>query len=84
MARSGALTLSDIREATLTIVCEPCNRRGVYSVRRLINKHADAMLPHLVTLLSRDCPKRASFSIYDQCRARIEWPNGPPDPREGR
>jgi hypothetical protein len=31
MPRNGALTLADIRGPTLTIVCEPCGRRGRYS-----------------------------------------------------
>ena len=35
MARS----LSDIRSPTLSIVCEPCKRRGRYTVARLIDEH---------------------------------------------
>jgi hypothetical protein len=37
-----AFTLSDVREPTLTIVCEPCGR---YDVARLMEKYGDAKLP---------------------------------------
>jgi hypothetical protein len=33
-----------VRAPTLTIVCEPCGRRGRYNVERLIAKHGDAKL----------------------------------------
>ena len=34
-----AITLADVRSPTLTLVCEPCGRRGHYNVERLIAKH---------------------------------------------
>ena len=34
MPRDGALTLYDIRNPTLSIVCEPCGRHGRYGVAR--------------------------------------------------
>jgi hypothetical protein len=34
MPRDGALILSDLRRQTLSIVCEPCGRRGTYNVAR--------------------------------------------------
>jgi hypothetical protein len=43
MPRSGAITLSDVAEPALRIVCEPCKRRGSYGVRRLLTKHGDAL-----------------------------------------
>ena len=36
MPRDGALTLSDLRGQTLSIVCTPCGKRGRYSVAKLI------------------------------------------------
>ena len=43
MPRDGALTLSDVREPTLTIACERCGRYGHHNVARLIAAHgADA------------------------------------------
>ena len=62
-----AFTLSDVREPTLTVVCEPCARRGCYSVARLIEKHGDARLTDLLQMLA-DCPKARSPSIYDVLR----------------
>jgi hypothetical protein len=34
-----AITLADVREPTIEILCEPCGRRGRYNVERLIAKH---------------------------------------------
>ena len=39
MPRDGALVLSDLRSPTLSIVCEPCGRRGSYNVARLMDQH---------------------------------------------
>ena len=44
MPRDGALVLSDVRNPTLSIICEPCGRRGAYNVARLIEQHGDAKL----------------------------------------
>jgi hypothetical protein len=62
-----AFTLQDVRGPTLTIVCEPCGRRGRYSVERLMAEHGDAKLTSLATGLA-DCPKARVASIYDRCR----------------
>jgi hypothetical protein len=45
MPRAGAVTLSDVIDPTLTLVCKPCGRKGVYSIARLRAKHGDAKLP---------------------------------------
>jgi hypothetical protein len=72
MPRDGSLTLSDIREPTLTIGCERCGRHGRYSVTRLIAAHgADAKLTELLVTLA-NCEKARSFSIDDRCKARFE------------
>jgi hypothetical protein len=42
MPRDGSLILSDVRGPTLSIVCEPCGRRGRYNVERLMAEHGDA------------------------------------------
>jgi hypothetical protein len=62
MPRDGALTLSDIRGATLTIVCEPCGWRGQYNVERLMAEHGDAKLTELLVTLA-NCPKARSASV---------------------
>jgi hypothetical protein len=49
MPRQGAVTLSDLIAPTLTLVCEPCGRKGAYSVARLQAKHGDARLTDLRT-----------------------------------
>jgi hypothetical protein len=66
-----AFTLSDVREPTLTIVCEPCGRRGRYNVERLMAKHGDAKILYLLADLT-NCPKVRSTNIYDRCKARYE------------
>jgi hypothetical protein len=64
----GAFTLSDIREPTLTIVCEPCGR---HNVKRLVAKHGDVKILYLLAELT-NCPKVQSTNIYDRCKARYE------------
>jgi hypothetical protein len=67
-----AFTLSDVREPTITIVCEPCGRRGRYNVARLIERHGgDVRTPELLQTLS-DRPKTDSVSFYDRCKAVCE------------
>src|SRR4029077_16243598 len=65
MPRDGPLVLSDVRAPTLTIVCEPCGRRGQYNVERLMAEHGDAKLTVLLQTLA-DCPKARSVSIHDR------------------
>jgi hypothetical protein len=66
-----ALTLSDVREPTLTIVCEPCGRRGRYNVERLVAKHGNAKILYLLAEIT-NCPKVQSTNIYDRCKAAYE------------
>jgi hypothetical protein len=63
------LTLADLRTPTLSIECEPCGRRGHYSVARLIEQYGDVKLPDLRHILA-NCPKARSQSIHDRCRVR--------------
>jgi hypothetical protein len=58
-------------EPTLTIVCQPCGRRGRYNVERLMAKHGDAKILYLLADLT-NCPKVQSTDIYDRCKARYE------------
>jgi hypothetical protein len=70
-----AITLADVRAPTLTIICEPCGRRGRYSVERLIAAHgADAKLPDLL-VTPANCEKTQSFNVYNRCKARQLWSN---------
>jgi len=68
---NDAFTLSDVREQTLTIACQPCGRRGRYSVARLIAKHGDAKLLFVLPVLT-NCRKTQYANIYDRCKARYE------------
>jgi hypothetical protein len=72
MPRDGSLTLSDIRELTLTIVCEQCGRHGRYNVARLIAAQgADAKLTDLLVTLA-NYEKACSVSVHDRCKAKFE------------
>ena len=68
MPRDGSLTLAGVRSPTLSIVCEPCGRRGRYSVDRLMAQHGDVKMPDLLHTLAR-CPKALSTNIHDRCKA---------------
>jgi len=82
MPRHGALSLSDVHEPQLFLVCRLCNRRAQYRVAGLLAEHGDVVLADLGAMLSADCPRRASLSISERCQALFEYPNGPPTARE--
>lgn len=67
MPRDGAYVLSDLREQMLSIVCEPCSRRGAYSVERLTERHGYAKLTDLPQMLV-NCPRRWA-GVHDRCLA---------------
>ena len=53
---SALLRLSQYPHARLTIACEPCGRRGRWSVARLAERHgADVTLHELLSLLTQGC-----------------------------
>ena len=72
MPRDGSLILSDGRGPTLSIVCEPCGRRGRYNVERLMAEHRDAKLTDLLVTLARR-EKAQSRSVYDRCKAVYDF-----------
>jgi hypothetical protein len=71
MPRDGALTLSDVRGATLAVVCQPCGRHRRYGVARLLEDHGDAKLTELLVTLA-NCPKATSARMYDRCEAMYD------------
>jgi hypothetical protein len=71
MPRDGSLTLSDIREPTLAIVCQRCGRYGRYNVAKVVEEHGHEKLTDLFGHLA-DCSKARSVSVHDQCRAVYE------------
>jgi hypothetical protein len=54
-----AFILSDVLEPTLTVVCEPCGRRGRYNVAQLREKYGDAKL---LRILEMEVPPKRSPS----------------------
>jgi hypothetical protein len=58
-----ALTLLEVRQPTLTIVCELCGRRGRYNVEKLMAKQGDAKLLDLLAEIT-GCLKVQSTNIY--------------------
>ena len=73
MPRDGALTLSDVFSPTLSILCEPCNRHGRYSVARLVEEYGDAKLTDLLETLAdcqRDDPTASMISARRSTRAQ--------------
>ena len=68
MPRDGSLVLSDLRQPTPSIACEPCGRRGRLSVAKLMEEHGDAKLTDLLLTLA-NCQKARSASIHDRCKA---------------
>jgi hypothetical protein len=70
---SGSITLAAVAERTaiLAVACSRCERAGRYRLDTLIAQHGAAFgVPMLLRLLSQDCPKRASVSVYDLCTAQ--------------
>jgi hypothetical protein len=79
--RDGATTLSDLITPTLTLVCKPCDRNGVYNVKNLVAKHGDARSTDLRAFLTANCPKRGNYKRTDQCQAVYD---PPPETRRER
>ena len=74
MPRDGSLTLSDVREPTLSIGCEPPGRHGRYNIARLIAAHgADAKLTELLMTLA-NCEKARSRPLPACLHARMPTP----------
>jgi hypothetical protein len=70
MLTGGSITLSDVAKHTdvLAVACSRCDRAGRYRLDTLIERHGSAFgVPMLLRLLSQDCPKRKSITVYDIC-----------------
>jgi hypothetical protein len=63
------MTLSDVRQPTLELICGQCGRKGRYNVATLQAKHGDAKLPELAAQIA-DCPKARNASFYERCKVR--------------
>jgi hypothetical protein len=70
METSGSITLGEVAERTavLAVACSRCERAGRYNLDTLIARHGEGFgIPELLRLLSDDCPKRKSITVYDLC-----------------
>jgi hypothetical protein len=70
METSGSITLGEVAEhtAVLAVACSRCERAGRYRLDTLIARHGvEFGIPALLRLLSDDCPKRKSITVYDLC-----------------
>jgi hypothetical protein len=66
----GSITLEQVAGHTpiLAVACSRCDRAGRYNLDTLIARHGPKFgVPELLSLLSKDCPKRQSLSAYDLC-----------------
>ena len=71
MARDR-ICLSDLERhgvEHVTIVCEPCGRRGRNAVARLLEQYGDLPLPDVLAKITADCDRRKSASVLATCRA---------------
>jgi hypothetical protein len=67
---AGSITLGEAAEhtAVLVVACTRCDRAGKYRLDTLIARHGeDFGISELLRLLSDDCPKRKSITVYDLC-----------------
>jgi hypothetical protein len=72
--RSGSITFGDLagRFKVLRVACRKCDRKGQYSVARLIEIHgADVGLPDWKDKLTVDCPLRAQTAIWNHVRGAL-------------
>jgi hypothetical protein len=69
----GCIVLGQLRDfgiERLVVACDRCNRRGVYKVAHLVDRHgADLRLPDLLATLAADCPARSAKSATVACGA---------------
>ena len=71
---SGSITLGEVAEhtAVLAVACTRCDRAGKYPLETLIARHgAGFSVANLLHMLSDDCPKRKSITVYDLCGVLI-------------
>ena len=70
MESSGSITLGQVAEhiAVLAVACSRCEQVGRYRQETWIARHGkDFGIPDRLRLLSEDCPKRESITVYDLC-----------------
>lgn len=74
MPRDGAYTLSEAGPV-LEVRCESCPwRYGRYSRDRLLAKHGDIHLPHLIEIIQKEsgCERAGDITHFKPCQARFQ------------
>jgi hypothetical protein len=62
--------------STLRVECTKCDRKGRYSVRRLIEKYGrKANMMKWKEQLNGDCPRRDARTLHERCD--LIWPDLP-------
>ena len=70
MSARGSITLGELQGklTTLDIACHRCERRGRFSLSRLIEEHgADMALPDLWESRADDCPNAHTTALHSRC-----------------
>jgi len=52
----------------LRVKCDLCNRRGAYTIARMLRERGDANLPDMRVEISSKCPRRQNART-DRCQA---------------
>lgn len=82
-ADAWAAMLSEVKEPRVEVVCDGCNRRGLYRTAKLLAEFGDVPVPHVPEMIAeRGKCIRAVFpaSVYDpsyqdkRCKARFARP----------
>lgn len=63
---------------SVAISCEPCKRRGVYSVRRLCQERPGLRMTDFLADVTGLCDRRHGAGVYARCLAVYE-PGSLPD-----
>jgi hypothetical protein len=72
MPRNGVFTVGDMREGeVLEIVCDRCDRRGVYRKATLLERFGDMGIPEVIGKIAA-CPRRGQY--HDGCKAKLGRP----------
>ena len=77
------MRLSEYPYVVVRIGCSRCARTGRYRLARLADRYgSEIILPHLLEMLSTDCPlrERSRVAVFDRCGAFYPDLSGPRPP----
>jgi len=64
------LRLSELPSLRVDVACEPCGRRGSYSVARQFERLGNLSMPDFLTVVTADCKHRSGLGA-NRCGAYI-------------